>query len=595
MKFDKVKIASFFIILLSFLSNTHANNHQSATLHQIFEDEWQARMERFPELAQSMGDKSKADQLLDVSEAAQQQWLEISKEFIVKLEKIKFESLSNSDKINYQIFKQQLLKRTKEILFKSYQIPFLADSGFHTSVARLPVITEFKQKSDYLAYLSRLEKVPQFFSQNIDNMNAGLARNYSMPKVVMKGFTEVIHKQVKDSVEQSPFYAPFKSLPDSLSAIDKKNLTIKAKYIIENKVMTAYKNLANYFEKTYIPNTKTSLGAYDFPNGKQYYQQQILDYTTGTLTAEAIHKIGLSEVKRIREEMQKIIDSLEFKGDFKAFLKFLRESPQFYAKTPTELIKEASYIAKKMDGQLPKFFTKLPRQPYAVEPVPDSIAPKYTTGRYVPAPLDSTRPGTYWVNTYALDKRPLYVLESLTLHEAVPGHHLQGALNKELENIPNFRRFSYISAFGEGWALYCEKLGIEAGFYQDPYSDFGRLSYEMWRAARLVIDTGIHAFGWTREQAIKLLEENSALSKHNIQTEVDRYISWPGQALSYKLGELKIIEIRKKAEKTLGDMFDIRLFHDAILANGSIPLDILEQQMNIFIQTELNKSGKKSG
>jgi len=595
MKFDKVNIVSFFIILLSFLSDAHADKHQSEPLHEIFNDEWQARMERFPEFAQSMGDASKADQLSDVSEAAQQQWLEITKGFIAKLAKIDFDSLSNSDKINYQIFKQQLLNRAEELSFKAYQIPFLADSGFHTSVARLPVTTEFKSKNDYLSYLSRLEKVPQFFAQNIANMNAGLARNYSMPKVVMKGFTEVIHKQEKDSVEQSPFYAPFKSLPDSMSAADKGNLTEKARYIIEKEIMPAYKDLANYFEKTYIPNTKKSLGAYGFPNGKQYYQQQILDYTTGTLSAEAIHKIGLSEVKRIRGEMQGIIDSLEFKGDFKAFLKFLRESPQFYAKTPTELIKEASYIAKKMDGQLPKFFTKLPRQPYAVEPVPDSIAPKYTTGRYVPAPLDSTRPGTYWVNTYALDKRPLYVLESLTLHEAVPGHHLQGALNKELENIPNFRRFSYISAFGEGWALYCEKLGIEAGFYQDPYSDFGRLSYEMWRAARLVIDTGIHAFGWTREQAIKLLEENSALSKHNIQTEVDRYISWPGQALSYKLGELKIIEIRKKAEDVLGDSFDIRLFHDAILANGSIPLDILEQQMDIFIQTELDKLVKKKG
>ena len=583
-------ISIFAIYAFLFIQPINAKSENSAALHQLFDQEWQARMERFPEFAVSMGDLSKADQLTDVSEKAQQAWLQTTRNFLSELGQIDNQSLSNDDKINYQVFKQQLSNRINGLVFKDYQIPFLADSGFHTSIARLPVTTSFKKKADYLAYLSRLEKVPQFFKQNIDNMNAGLSRNYSMPKVVMRGFTDVINKQVVDSVEKSAFYVPFKSLPESMSNLDKQQLRNKANFVIEKSIIPAYQNLAKYFENEYIPSTKESLGAYDFPNGKEYYQNQILNYTTGNLSAQQIHEIGLKEVKRIRGEMEEIIKSLEFKGDFKAFLKFLRESPQFYAKTPLELIKEASYISKKMDGQLPKFFTKLPRQPYAVEPVPDSIAPKYTTGRYVPAPLDSTRPGTYWVNTYALDKRPLYVLESLTLHEAVPGHHLQGALTKELENIPNFRRYSYISAFGEGWALYCEKLGIEAGFYQDPYSDFGRLSYEMWRAARLVIDTGIHAFGWSREQAISLLEENSALSKHNIRTEVDRYISWPGQALSYKLGELKILQIREKAEIRLGENFDIRLFHDAILANGSIPLDILEEQMDSFIKKHSNGS-----
>jgi uncharacterized protein (DUF885 family) len=563
------------------------NTQAAAALHSLFDQEWQARLARFPEFAQSMGDKSQSTQLTDVSEPAQQAWLELTRTFLKQLNGINTGLLSPEDQINYQIFKQQLVNRKNNLEYKDYQIPFLADYGFHTEIASLPSVTEFKKKSDYQDYLTRLTHVPTFFKHNIENMNAGLKRGFSMPSVVMLGFTDVLKSHLIDDITQSDFYKPFKSLPKRLSESEKSELKQRAIKVISNTVIPEFRKLAEYFDHHYIPSTKKSLGAIDFPRGKDYYQHKITQYTTGNLTAIEIHQIGLSEVARIRKEMEQVIKDVKIKGDFPAFLKFLRESEQFYAKTPEELIKEASFIAKKMDGQLPKFFTKLPRQPYAVEPVPDSIAPKYTTGRYVSAPLDSTRPGTYWVNTYALDKRPLYVLESLTLHEAVPGHHLQNALNQELENLPNFRRYSYISAFGEGWALYCEKLGIEAGFYKDPYSQFGRLSYEMWRAARLVIDTGIHAFGWSRERSIQLLEENSALSTHNIRTEVDRYISWPGQALSYKLGELKIIELREKAEQRLGEKFDIRLFHDAILENGSIPLDVLEKQMDQFIEHQL--------
>ncbi len=568
------------------VGNSALASERHEKLHQIFEAEWQSRIERFPEFAQRMGDKSRADQLTDVSEKAQQKWLKTTQSFIAKLKQIPYQQLSAEDQINYQIFKQQLENRASSLTFKDYQIPFLADSGFHTSIARLPVNTEFKTEQDYQNYLARLAKVPNHFQQHIDNMNAGLSRGFSMPSVVMIGFSDVLHKHAKSSLAESVFYQPFKAFPDHFSESTQNQLKNRAKQVIREKVITAYAELANYFDKKYVPNTKQSLGASEFPEGKRYYQQKIAEFTTGNKTAKQIHEIGLAEVARIRTEMEEVIEKLEFKGTFKEFLKFLRTSPQFYAKTAEDLLKEAAYISKKMDGQLPRFFTKLPRQPYAVEPVPDSIAPKYTTGRYVSAPLDSTRPGTYWVNTYALDKRPLYVLEALTLHEAVPGHHLQNALNQELEGLPKFRRYSYLSAFGEGWALYCEKLGLEAGFYKDGYSDFGRLSYEMWRAARLVIDTGIHAFGWSREQAIELLEENSGLSKHNIRTEVDRYISWPGQALSYKIGELKILELRKKAEKELGKNFDIRRFHDAILANGSIPLDVLEGQITAFIEQE---------
>ncbi len=590
---NSILICSVLISFVLLIGSSQAANKGAERLHQLFDKEWQARLERSPVFAQSMGDLSKSDQLSDVSEAAQLRWLKTTQVFLKQLSEIDYQSLTDADQINYQIFKQQLHNRQANLAFKDYQLPFLADSGFHTSIARLPVETEFSGLADYRAYLARLEKIPDFFMQNIENMNAGLKRGFSMPAIVMRGFTDVIRQQINASAQDSLFFKPFESLPDWLSSQQQASLKQKASAVISSKVIPAFRDLADYFETVYIPKTKQSLGAKEFPQGERYYQHKIRQYTTSDLTAEAIHQIGLKEVKRIRAEMEEIIQSLNFKGDFKDFLAFLRQSPQFYATTPEQLLKEAAYIAKKMDGQLPRFFSKLPRQPYTVEAVPESIAPKYTTGRYVSAPLSSTRPGTYWVNTYALDKRPLYVLESLTLHEAVPGHHLQGALNQELDNLPNFRRFSYISAFGEGWALYCEKLGLEAGFYQDPYSDFGRLSYEMWRAARLVIDTGIHAFGWSRERAITLLEENSALSKHNIRTEVDRYISWPGQALSYKLGELKIIQLRQIAEQKLADKFDIRLFHDAILENGSIPLDILERQMNHFVQKQLLKGNEK--
>jgi uncharacterized protein (DUF885 family) len=306
-------------------------------------------------------------------------------------------------------------------------------------------------------------------------------------------------------------------------------------------------------------------------------------YTTLDLTPDDVHAVGEREVSRIRGEMEDVVRQVGFERGFPAFLELLRSDPRFYAKTGEELLEKASRIAKRMDGALPSLFRRLPRQPYGVEPVPPDLAPKYTGGRYVGAPLDGTRAGTYWVNTHALETRPLYTLEALTLHEAVPGHHLQIALAQELEGLPAFRRYGYVDAFGEGWGLYAERLGLEAGFYTDPYSNFGRLTYEMWRACRLVVDTGLHAKGWTREQAIDFMAANTALSRHEITTEVDRYLSWPGQALAYKMGELKIRELRARAENALGPRFDVRAFHDAVLANGSVPLDVLEEQIDAFI------------
>jgi uncharacterized protein (DUF885 family) len=352
--------------------------------------------------------------------------------------------------------------------------------------------------------------------------------------------------------------------------------------VMEGAVV-GYREFLDFFRNEYLPHARTTLGASELPNGRAYYKQQIREFTTLDLTPEEIHKIGLSEVARISAEMNAVIKETGFQGDFPAFLVFLRTDPRFYAKTPEELLSRASRIAKRIDGKLPSLFKTLPRLPYTVEPVPADIAPKYTSGRYVGPAQGSTQPGIYWVNTYMLESRPLYNLEALTLHEAVPGHHLQISLSRELGDLPNFRRFSYISAFGEGWGLYCEWLGVEAGIYQDPYANFGRLTYEMWRACRLVVDTGMHALGWSRERAMDYMAANTALSLHEVRTETDRYISWPGQALAYKMGELKIRELRRQAESELGPRFDERAFHDAILANGPVPLPVLEEQIRDFI------------
>jgi uncharacterized protein (DUF885 family) len=419
----------------------------------------------------------------------------------------------------------------------------------------------------------------------MDNMKAGLKRGFTQPKAIIQHFPAFIQTYIKDQPEESIFYQPFLTKPQYISEQQFSQFQQQAKTVIAESINPSYVKFKAFMVDEYLPGARETIGAYSFPEGKAYYQQQIKEYTTLDLTAEAIHQIGLDEVQRIRTEMDTIITDLKFQGSFAEFLEFLRTDEQFYAKTADDLLKEARDIAKRMDGKLPELFTKLPRQPYAVNPVPAEIAPNYTTGRYAPAPLDSTRPGQYWVNTFALDKRPLYNLEALTFHEAVPGHHLQSALTKELTDLPKFRQNAYISAFGEGWGLYCEKLAKEVGFYQDPYSDFGRLTYEMWRAMRLVVDTGMHAMGMSREEAIKLMEDNTALSKHNVSTEIDRYIAWPAQALSYKLGEIKIWELRHKAEDALGEKFDIRVFHDTVLSSGSVPLNVLEKIIDQYISS----------
>jgi uncharacterized protein (DUF885 family) len=509
-----------------------------------------------------------------------------------QLQRINNEALSPDNKINLSVLSYRLKNELDGYINKAHYIPLMAESGFHVWISNINKQVNFKTQQDYQDYLSRLKALPQYFSQQTAWMKQGIEEGITQPQVVLQGFEKSINAFIKDDVTKSLYYQPFLKMSNQLDDDQKQTLQQEAQKIIAQQVIPTYQDFYQFMVEEYQPKARKNIAANSLPHGDAFYQNRVKHYTTLPVSAEEIHQIGLSEVKRIRSEMDNIIKKVNFDGDFAAFVDFLRTDKQFYATTPEGLLKEASYIAKKMDAKLPGLFKILPRTPYGVIPVPANIAPKYTTGRYS-GPSRDDQPGNYWVNTYRLDRRPLYVLEALTLHEAVPGHHLQGSIAREMTNVPEFRRRTYISAFGEGWGLYAEFLGVEAGFYQDPYSDFGRLTYEMWRACRLVVDTGIHVKGWSRQKSIDYLAGNTALSLHNVTTEIDRYISWPGQALSYKMGELTIKRLRGDAEKALGDNFDLREFHDEILKNGSMPLSMLESVINEYVNTKKNIDKKK--
>jgi uncharacterized protein (DUF885 family) len=506
--------------------------------------------------------------------------------FLQRLGQIEQADLDAEGRLNHQLLAYKLKNDQLFLSHRTWRLPLFSDSGFHTSPARMWRGVTFHTADDYQAYIERLADLPRYLAEHTDNLRQGMADGFTMPKVVLDGLLPSFKALVVEDPTQSPFYKPFLSMAAAVSEVNSEALSASARHVIAKRVMPAYAALATFMEKEYYPVARMSIGASELPDGPAYYKAMIRYYTTLDVSPDDVHQLGLREVARIRTEMEQVIKDSGFKGSFAEFLVFLRTDPQFYAKSEKQLLMTASYIAKQIDGRLPKLFGKLPRQPYGVEAVPASIAPNYTTGRYVGAPRNAPRGGYYWVNTYNLKTRPLYTIPALTLHEAMPGHHLQIALSAELPDVPEFRQDMYPHAFGEGWGLYSEKLGLELGVYQTPYEHFGRLSYEMWRACRLVIDTGIHAKGWTRAQAIKLLEENSALSKHNIRTEVDRYIAWPGQATAYKMGELKLLELRARATKALGSKFDVRVFHDKILSAGGIPLYILEARIDKWIAAE---------
>jgi uncharacterized protein (DUF885 family) len=567
-----------------------ADSDSKARFDALLAEAWELDKRESPLLATATGDHRFGDRLPAMAPADLERRAAAARSQLATLQSIDRAALPPPDRVSYEMFERDLRRDLARHQFRALRIPITSDSGFHTGISRLAQEVPLASVKDYENYIARLRVIPLYFEQHVALMREGLRTGFTSPRVALAGYDATMRPHVVSDPEKSVFWKPFVAFPPGVPASEAERLRAAGREAIAQAVVPAYRSLLEFFTKEYEPGARASIAASELPDGKAYYAWLVKDFTTLDLTPDAVHRIGLSEVERIRREMDEVVRKVGFQGSFAEFLEFLRTDPRFYAKTPEELLKQAAWIAKRMDGKLPSLFGRLPRQPYGVEPVPDDLAPKYTGGRYVGAPLDGTRAGTYWVNTYALESRTLYTLEALTLHEAVPGHHLQGALTKELEGVPAFRRYSYVNAFGEGWGLYSERLGIEAGFYQDPYSDFGRLTYEMWRACRLVVDTGIHAMGWTRQRALDYMAERTALSRHEVTTEIDRYISWPGQALAYKMGELKIRELRARAERELGTRFDVRAFHDAVLANGSVPLDVLERQIDEFIASRTNRA-----
>ena len=509
---------------------------------------------------------------------------DFAKEIIEKLEMISVDGLSETEIISRELLLFVLKHKIDSNKYKMYLNTITNENAFHLNLARMGNRT-LEDKKQVLDYLKRLDSLPQRIDYNINLLRASIKEGMAQPRAVFSNYDYTYNKHIVSYSTESEFYKPFLNLPESLSNRLKDSIVKVARKSVQKNAIDQYKKIKSFFENEYFPNTRKGLGISTIPNGKEFYQNRINYFTTSSqYSADDIYQIGLNEVARIKEEMQKIIDDLGFKGSFADFLKFLRTDKQFYPKTADELLIFARDIAKRIDAELPKFFKTLPRKPYGVVPVPADLAPNYTGGRYSGSRSETTA-GFYWVNTYNLPSRTLYTIPALTAHEAVPGHHLQISLNNELpENIPSFRRRLYLSAYGEGWGLYSEYLADEMNIYTTPYEKFGQLTYEMWRACRLVVDTGVHAKGWTRQQMIDYMSKNTALSIHEVTTETDRYISWPAQALSYKIGEIKIRELRKKAETALGEKFDIREFHEVILEEGTITLSIMEKRINSYIQ-----------
>jgi uncharacterized protein (DUF885 family) len=579
-----IEVALAVLLLLGCALSLEAGDADAKKrLDALLTEAWEQSLVENPLLATATGDHRFDDRLASMTMADLERRAAQSRQTLDRLLAIDPAALAPADRISRRMLELQLRDDLAAHRFGDWRIPLTSDSGFHTEIALLPREVPLATVRDYESYIARLGAIPAYFDQHVALLREGLRTGFTAPRVVLEGYDVTIRTHAVAEPEKSVFWAPFEAFPPGIPTAERERLRATGRAAIADAVLPAYRSLLDFFTREYLPGARTTTAAADLPEGRAYYEWLVRRYTTLDTTADEVHAIGLREVERIHGEMQDVIRQVGFQGSFDAFLEHLRTDPRFYARTPEDLLKQAAWIAKRMDGKLPSLFRRLPRQPYGVEPVPPDLAPKYTGGRYVGAPLDGVRAGTYWVNTYALESRPLYTLEALTLHEAVPGHHLQIALAKELEGLPAFRRHGYVDAFGEGWGLYSERLGLEAGFYTDPYANFGRLTYEMWRACRLVVDTGLHAKGWSRSQAIELMAANTALSRHEITTEVDRYISWPGQALAYKMGELKIRELRARAEKALGESFDVRAFHDAVLENGAVPLAVLEERIDAFI------------
>jgi prolyl oligopeptidase len=532
--------------------------------------------------ASRLGDRRYNDRWTDLSLDAFAQRNDTRRDFLRRLRNIDSATLSASERLNYDLFGRQLQTELDDYQFRDHLMPISQRGG----VQNLDSVAErlrLQTVQDYDEWLARLALVETVIEQTMALQEAGRKSGYMPPKILMQRLPAQIDAQLVENGEDSPLYKTFAQMPQTISAEDQQRIRAQALDTIESSVVPAYRRFSRYMEKTYLPASRDSIGASSLPNGKAFYEYRAKRFTTTQMTPDEIHRLGLNEVARIRAQMQLIIDELEFTGSFQDFLHFLRTDPQFYFETAEELFDAYLAICKRIDPQLIRLFGKLPRMPYGLRPIPDNIAPDTTTAYYSRPAGDGSRAGYYYVNLYKPEVRPKYEMEVLSVHEAVPGHHLQIALQMEMGDMPEFRRYSGFTAFTEGWGLYSESLGGDLGLYKDPYSMFGALTYEMWRAVRLVVDTGMHYKGWTRQQAIDFFMDNAAKTELDIINEIDRYIGWPGQALAYKIGQLKILELRAKAEQTLRNDFDIRDFHDALLGGGALPLEVLETRMNRWL------------
>jgi len=548
----------------------------------LLDDAWEWRLAENPVMASRLGDRRYNDRWRNLGLDAFERRQSDRREFLARLRAIDPGALAPDDRLNHDLFRRELEDDIDGFEFRSWLMPISQRGGvqsLETTAESLRLATV----QDYDDWLARMSQVPVVIKQTMALQEEGRRAGVMPPRVLMERIPPQIEAQLVETAAESPFFAAFRELPASIPEAERERIVARAAAIIEEEIVPAYREFRRYFTERYLPASRESIGASELPNGQAFYEYRARSYTTTSLTPDEIHRIGLEEVRRIRDEMQAVIDEVGFDGSFDEFLQFLRTDPQFYYEDPDELFEAYLATCKRIDPELVRLFGKLPRMPYGLRPIPDNIAPDTTTAFYSRPAADGSRPGYYYVNLYRPEVRPKYEIEVLSVHEAVPGHHLQIALQQELEDLPEFRRYSGFTAFTEGWGLYSESLGYEMGLYKDPYSRFGALTYDMWRAVRLVVDTGMHYKGWTRQQAIDFFKNNAAKTELDIINEIDRYIAWPGQALAYKIGQLKIRELRTRAEERLGEDFDVRAFHDALLAGGALPLQVLETRMERWL------------
>ena len=576
-------------ICFGFAADSRAQDRRASKtgeqlVNRLMQESWEFDLRENPLYATSVGDHRFNDRLPNSSLADIERQTDFKKAILKRLKDIAREELSRESQINYDIFARLLSDELSEHEFQTHLMPLTNRWGFHIAFPELPKRTPLKTVRDYENYIARLNDFPRYADEQMELLAAGMQANLVLPDVVMDGYSETIRPHIVKDARRSLLFTPFKSFPKRIDKSDRARLRAAGEAAVMQSVAPTYEKFLRFMEDRYLPACRGSIAAATLPKGREFYRYRVRHFTTLDVSPAEVHQIGLRQVARIRQEMVDVVQQAKFDGDLSDYITYLREDPKFYAKTPEQLQMEVAWILKKMDGRLPELFKTLPRMPYGLREVPAYVAPKTTSAYYSQPAGDGTRAGFYYINTYNLKSRPLFEMEALSLHEAVPGHHLQLALQQELDSLPPLRRFAGFTSFVEGWALYAERLGLEVGFYQTPERQFGRLSFEMWRACRLVVDTGMHDMGWTRRQAIDFMARNTALSLHNISAEVDRYISWPGQALAYKMGEIKIRELRARAERELGTAFDIREFHDIVLGSGAVPLDVLEANVDRYIE-----------